>query len=37
MAQQRERTPNRRIGETFELEVGGVRYTICIASDDKRQ
>jgi hypothetical protein len=26
--QQRERLPNRRLGETFELEVGGLRY-IC--------
>src|SRR2546429_5194505 len=26
-AQRRDRLPNRRIGETFELEVGGLRYT----------
>jgi hypothetical protein len=30
MAQQRARLPNRRIGETFELEVGGLRYTATV-------
>jgi hypothetical protein len=30
MAQQRERLPNRRIGETFELEIAGLRYTCTI-------
>jgi hypothetical protein len=29
-AQQRERLPNRRVGETFELEVEGVRDTATI-------
>jgi hypothetical protein len=28
--QRRERLPNRRTGETFELEVGGVRYTCTV-------
>jgi hypothetical protein len=28
--QQRERLPNRRAGETFELEVGGLRYTATV-------
>jgi hypothetical protein len=28
--QQRERLPNRRIGETFELEVAGLRYTATV-------
>src|SRR5947208_12219762 len=27
---ERERLPNRRIGETFELEVAGLRYTATI-------
>jgi hypothetical protein len=26
----RERLPNRRLGETFELEVGGLRYTATV-------
>jgi hypothetical protein len=26
----RERLPNRRIGETFELEVAGLRYTVTL-------
>jgi ribonucleoside-diphosphate reductase alpha chain len=30
MAQQRERLPNRRISETFELEIAGLRYTCTI-------
>lgn len=30
MAQQRERLPNRRIGETFELEVAGLRYAATV-------
>ena len=30
MAQQRERLPNRRIGEKFELEIAGLRYTCTI-------
>lgn len=29
-AQRRERLPNRRAGETFELQVGGLRYTATI-------
>jgi hypothetical protein len=29
-AQQRERLPNRRLGETFELEVAGLRYTATV-------
>jgi hypothetical protein len=29
-AQYRERLPNRRIGETFELEVAGLRYTATV-------
>jgi hypothetical protein len=29
-AQRRERLPNRRLGETFELEIGGLRYTCTI-------
>jgi hypothetical protein len=28
--QRRERLPNRRVGETFELEVGGLRYTATV-------
>jgi hypothetical protein len=28
--QQRERLPNRRIGEMFELEVAGLRYTATV-------
>jgi ribonucleoside-diphosphate reductase alpha chain len=28
--QRRERLPNRRLGETFELEVGGLRYTATV-------
>jgi hypothetical protein len=28
--QQRERLPNRRLGETFELEVAGLRYTATV-------
>jgi hypothetical protein len=28
--QRRERLPNRRLGETFELEVAGLRYTATI-------
>src|SRR2546421_4997127 len=28
--QRRERLPNRRLGETFELEVAGLRYTCTI-------
>src|SRR5438105_4669201 len=28
--QHRERLPHRRLGETFELEVGGLRYTATI-------
>jgi hypothetical protein len=28
--QQRQRLPNRRMGETFELEVAGLRYTATI-------
>src|SRR5215470_8815980 len=31
MAQQRERLPNRRIGETFELEVAGLRYIATVS------
>jgi len=30
MKSERERLPNRRTGETFELEVGGLRYTATI-------
>jgi len=30
MAQHRERLPNRRIGETFEFEVAGLRYTATV-------
>jgi hypothetical protein len=30
VARQRERLPNRRLGETFELEVAGLRYTATI-------
>ena len=30
VSQQRERLPNRRISETFELEVAGLRYTATI-------
>jgi hypothetical protein len=28
--QRRERLPNRRLGETFELEVAGLRYTCTV-------
>jgi hypothetical protein len=28
--QRRERLPNRRLGETFELEVGGLKYTATV-------
>ena len=28
--QRRERLPNRRLGETFELEVAGLRYTATV-------
>src|SRR5437867_12134603 len=28
--QHRERLPHRRLGETFELEVGGLRYTATV-------
>src|SRR5215471_3824105 len=31
MAQQRERLPNRRLGETFELEVAGLRYIATVS------
>src|SRR5437764_13962046 len=29
--QRRERLPNRRLGETFELEVAGLRYTATVS------
>lgn len=29
-ARQRERLPNRRLGETFEVEVAGLRYTATV-------
>jgi ribonucleoside-diphosphate reductase alpha chain len=32
----RERLPNRRIAETFELEVNGLRYTVTIGRHDGR-
>jgi hypothetical protein len=30
LMQQRQRLPNRRVGQTFELEVGGLKYTATI-------
>jgi hypothetical protein len=31
---ERERLPNRRVGESFELEVAGLRYTATIGGAD---
>jgi hypothetical protein len=31
LMQQRQRLPNRRVGQTFELEVGGLKYTCTIS------
>ena len=30
LMQQRQRLPNRRVGQTFELEVGGLKYTATV-------